>query len=53
VRAHLRVHGVAKPGELPIQQSTKFDFVVNLRAARALGFTIPSSVLDRADEVIE
>jgi ABC-type uncharacterized transport system substrate-binding protein len=43
----------AKPGELPIQQSTKFDFVVNLRAARALGFTIPSSVLDRADEVIE
>ena len=43
----------ANPGGLPIQQSVKFDFVVNLKTARELGLTIPQSVLAGADEVIE
>jgi len=42
----------AKPAELPIEQPTKFDFVINLRAAKALGVTVPESVVFRADEVI-
>jgi putative ABC transport system substrate-binding protein len=43
----------AKPGDLPIQEPVRFDFVVNLKTARELGLTIPRSILGRADEVIE
>jgi putative ABC transport system substrate-binding protein len=43
----------AKPADLPVQQATKFEFIINLKAAKQIGLTIPNRVLERANRVIK